>query len=226
MATSGEYTGTFNGTYGSDVGVKLKWSVTRQYKSSGMYSTVSVVIQMRRTQSYIGWYNANAGYSLSINGTEYTGTFSLNLSNYTVNTWYDVGITKTVNIKHGSDGTKTCAFSVTINTGLPGGSGTASGSGTFNTIPLFYWVSSSSDSTSIAAGKPVTNITASKWNTLNSYIKSYINTSYSYTTVSAGTTMTRAIIKQAADQLGVTLDSAATIKASYFISLRDKYNAY
>ena len=220
MATSGEYTGTFNGIYGDSVGVKLKWSVTRQYKSSGMYSTVYVVIQMRRTQSYNNWYNQNASYSLSINGIEYTGTFDLDIRNYTVNTWYDTGITKTVDIKHASDGSKSCAFSVTINSGLSGGSGTASGTGTFNVIPLFSW------SKTIATGQPVTNLTAADWNTLNSYIKAYISTSYSYTTVSAGTPITKALIKQAADVLGVTIDSSNTIKASYFTSLRDKYNAY
>lgn len=219
MATSGEYTGTFNGTYGDSVGVKLKWSVTKQYMSSGRYSTVSVVIQLRRTQSYNNWYNQNATYSLSINGTTYTGTFALDIRNYTVNTWYDAGITKTVDVKHGSDGTKSCAFSVTINSGLSGGSGTASGTGTFNTIPVFAW------SKTISAGQPVTNLTAADWNTLNSYIKAYIKTTHSYTTVSAGTTITLALIKQAADVLGVSV-SAGTIYASYLTSIRDNFNAY
>lgn len=219
MATSGEYTATFNGTYGDSVGLKLIWSVTKQYKSSGMYSSVTVKLQMRKTQSYNNWYNSNASYSISINGTAYTGNFAMDIRSYTVNTWYDIGVSKSVNVKHGSDGTKSCEFSATINTGLSGGSATASGTGTFNTIPIFAW------SKTIAAGQPVTNLTAADWNKLNGYIKSYIKTDHSYTTVSTGTAITRALIKQAADVLGVTINTG-NILASYFTSIRDRYNAY
>ena len=88
----------------------------------------------------------------------------------------------------------------------------------------FAWTSN--DAANIVAGKPVTNITAAKWNEFNGLIKANIDSSYTYTTVSAGGTMTRALIKQPADKLGVTIDSAATIKASYFTALKDKYNAH
>ena len=87
----------------------------------------------------------------------------------------------------------------------------------------FAWTAN--DAANIVAGKPVTNITAAKWNEFNGLIKANIDSSYTYTTVSAGGTMTRALIKQPADKLGVTIGSAATIKASYFTALKDAYNA-
>lgn len=234
MATSGRIIGTITDPNGQQANqdIAIYWEVTRQYKSSGSKSNVSVKIQGRRNNTYSAWTNTatNCPYTLTINGTSYSGYVNFNFGDKTVNSWFDFSMynssktaisSVTATVPHGSDGTKTCAFSASLTLYI-GRTVTVSisGTGTFNTIPVFAW------SKTIATGQSVTNLTASDWNTLNSYIKTYIDTSYSYTTVSAGTPITKLLINQPANKLSVTIDSSSTIKASYFTSLRDKYNAY
>ena len=63
-------------------------------------------------------------------------------------------------------------------------------------IALFYWnVSDTADASLIAKGKPVTNITATRWNNLLAKIKELsdaVGVSFSYTTVSSGSQITAA----------------------------------
>lgn len=86
----------------------------------------------------------------------------------------------------------------------------------------FYWTND--DTINIATGQPTRNITAAKWNEFNELIATNWDSNYTYTTVTSGQIMTKTLINQPATKLGVTIESDNIVRASYFNSLRDKYN--
>jgi hypothetical protein len=107
--------------------------------------------------SYTIVSSATKSGSLTINGTKYTFNFSAALSGNQTKTIF----TKTVNVAHNADGTKTCAFSATcgINVTLSGtyyGNVTASGNGTFNTIARASTISSVTASVAVNGTNAVT----------------------------------------------------------------------
>lgn len=132
MAKSGTITKTIRTGYQ----LKLVWAIDSQSAANNT-STVTVKVQLVSTgASYTINSSATKNGSLTINGTKYTFTFSAALSGSQTKTLF----TKTVTIAHSADGSKACAFSTTcgINVTLGGtyyGDVTASGSGTFDTIP-------------------------------------------------------------------------------------------
>lgn len=128
--------GTIAKTIRTGYQLKLVWTIGSQSAANNT-STVTVKVQLVSTgASYTINSSATKNGSLTINGTKYTFTFSAALSGSQTKTLF----TKTVTIAHSADGSKTCAFSTTcgINVTLGGtyyGDVTASGSGTFDTIP-------------------------------------------------------------------------------------------
>jgi uncharacterized protein YaiE (UPF0345 family) len=107
--------------------------------------------------SYTIVSSATKSGSLTINGTKYTFNFSAALSGNQTKTIF----TKTVDVAHNADGTKTCAFSATcgINVTLSGtyyGNVTASGSGVFNTIARASTISSVTASVAVNGTNAVT----------------------------------------------------------------------
>lgn len=129
-------TGTITKTISTGYQLKLVWTVDSQNVANNT-SSVTVKVQLVSTgASYTINSTATKNGSVTINGTKYSFTFSAALSGSQIKTLY----TKTVTISHSADGSKTCAFSTTcgINVTLGStyhGNVTASGSGTFNTIP-------------------------------------------------------------------------------------------
>ena len=132
MATTGTITEAIRTGYQ----MKLVWTVDSQSVTNNT-STVTAKVQLVSTgSSYTINSTASKSGSLTINGTKYTFSFTASLSGNQTKTIF----TKTVNITHNADGSKTVAFSATagINVTLSGtyyGNITASGNGTFNTIP-------------------------------------------------------------------------------------------
>lgn len=115
----------------------IEWNVNSQSTSDNS-STITATVFIRASGSgYTISSSASKNISLTINGTTYSGTAKVGLStNQRKNL-----LTKTVTVKHNSDGTKTCAFSCSAVVGLTlsgkyYGTISHSGSGTFPTINL------------------------------------------------------------------------------------------
>lgn len=125
--------GTIDNKLTSWLTLRIKWVVNSQSVANNT-SNVTATVQL-----ISGNGNTSIGsrtITLNINGTEYTGTSGLSINKNTTKTL----LTKTVNVAHNSDGTKTCAFSCSVPfnatiSGVNWTTKTASGSGTFNTIP-------------------------------------------------------------------------------------------
>lgn len=132
MATTGTITQAIRTGYQ----IKIVWTVDSQSVANNT-STVTVKVQLVSTgSSYTINSTASKSGSLTINGTKYSFTFTAALTGNQAKTLY----TKPVTIAHNADGSKSCAFSssIGINVTLSGtyyGDITASGSGTFDTIP-------------------------------------------------------------------------------------------
>lgn len=131
MATNGVIRNDFKTGHA----VQISWTVNSQNVANNT-SNVTVLAQLVSTSSsYTINSTATKNGSLTINGTTYNFTFSAALSGGQTKTVF----TKTVDIPHNSDGTKTCSMATTlgINVTLSGtyyGNVTATGSGVFNTI--------------------------------------------------------------------------------------------
>lgn len=132
MASSGTITQAIRTGYQ----MKIVWTVDSQSVANNT-STVTVKVQLVSTgSSYTINSTASKSGTLTINGTKYSFSFTAALSGNQTKTLY----TKPVTIAHNADGSKTCAFASTIgiNVTLSGtyyGDVTASGNGTFDTIP-------------------------------------------------------------------------------------------
>lgn len=186
-ATSGVLTNNFRTGYA----VQISWVVNSQNIANNT-SNVTVKAQLVSTSS--GYYitsSATKNGSLTINGTTYNFTFSASLSGGQTKTVF----TKTVDILHNSDGTKTLEMATTLGikvtlTGVYWGNVSKSGSGTLNTIPRSSTISLSASS--VAVGSAITvNITRAstafthkvyyKFGTKSVTISTSATTSASYT---------------------------------------------
>ena len=147
--------GTISNAFRSGYKVQISWSVNSQNIANNT-SNVTVKAQLVSTGSaYTISSSATKNGSLAINGTTYNFTFSASLSGNQTKTVF----TKTVDVPHNSDGTKTLSMSTTlgINVTLSGtywGNVSASGSGSLNTIPRTSNFTLSSNS--INLGSPIT----------------------------------------------------------------------
>lgn len=132
MAKSGTITKAIRTGYQ----MKIVWTVGSQSAANNT-SSITVKVQLVSTgASYTINSSASKSGSLTINGTKYTFSFSASLSGNQTKTLF----TKTVTIAHNADGNKTCAFASTIGIkvtlgGTYYGDVSASGNGTFDTIP-------------------------------------------------------------------------------------------
>lgn len=132
MASSGTITKAIRTGYQ----MKIVWTVDSQSVANNT-SSVTVKVQLVSTgSSYTINSSASKSGTLTINGTKYSFSFTAALSGNQTKTLF----TKPVTIAHNADGSKTCAFASTIgiNVTLGGtyyGDVTASGNGTFDTIP-------------------------------------------------------------------------------------------
>lgn len=116
--------------------LQIAWSVGSQSVANNTSSVTAKVQLVSTGASYTINSSASKSGSLTINGTKYTFSFSAALSGNQTKTLY----TKTVTIAHNADGSKTCAFASTIGIKVTLGGTyyddvTASGNGTFDTIP-------------------------------------------------------------------------------------------
>lgn len=132
MAASGTITKAIRTGYE----MRLVWKVGSQSVANNT-SSVTVQVQLvSKGSSYTINSSASKSGTVTINGTKYSFTFSAALSGNQVKTIY----TKTVTVAHNANGSKTCTFASTIGIkvtlgGTYYGDVTASGSGTFDTIP-------------------------------------------------------------------------------------------
>lgn len=173
--------------------LQIVWEVTSQSVANNTSSVTAKVQLVSTGSSYTINSSASKSGSLTINGTKYTFSFTAALSGNQTKTLY----TKTVTVAHGSDGTKTCAFSATagINVTLSGtyyGNITASGNGTFNTIARASSISSVTGSVSVNGTNTVTvEISRKSSNFTHTVVFSF--GSYSKTTTGVGTSTSYAI---------------------------------
>lgn len=150
-ATSGTVVNNFRTGYR----VQISWSVNSQNIANNT-SNVTVKAQLVSTgRSYTIVSSATKNGSLTINGATYSFTFSASLSGSQTKTVF----TKTVDIPHNADGSKTFSMSTTlgINVTLSGkywGNVSASGSGALDSIPRTSSISLSASS--INAGSAIT----------------------------------------------------------------------
>ena len=189
MAASGTITESIRTGYQ----LKIAWTVDSQSVANNTSSVTAKVQLVSTGSSYTINSSASKSGSLTINGTKHTFTFTASLSGNQTKTIY----TKTVTVSHGSDGSKTCSFSATagINVTLSGtyyGNVTASGSGTFDTIPRASTISSVTSSVAINGTNEVTvNISRKASSFTHTVVFSF--GSYSKTTTGVGTSTSYAI---------------------------------
>lgn len=137
MATSGTIEKKFHGGSSGGYYFGIDWKVNSQSTTNNS-SNVTASVFIRSTGSgYSISSSATKNITLTINGTSYSGTATVGISTNTKKTL----LTKTVDVKHNSDGTKTCTFACSGVLGLTlsgtyYGTVSHSGSGTFNTINL------------------------------------------------------------------------------------------
>ena len=173
--------------------LQIAWSIGSQSAANNTSSVTAKVQLVSTGSSYTINSSASKSGSLTINGTKYTFTFTAALSGNQTKTIY----TKTVTVAHNADGTKTCSFSATagINVTLSGtyyGNVTASGSGTFDTIPRASTISSVTESVAINGTNAVTvNISRKASAFTHTVVFSF--GSYSKTTTGVGTSTSYAI---------------------------------
>lgn len=152
--------GTIVNNFRTGYEVRIVWNVNLPQNVANNSSNVTIKVQFRSTGSqYHINSSATKNGSLTVNGTTYNFTFSAGISGGQTKTVF----TKTVDIPHNSDGSKTCAMSTTlgINVTLSGtywGNVSASGNAVFNAIPRTSSFSLNTTSGTIGSTQFVVNI--------------------------------------------------------------------
>lgn len=173
--------------------LQIAWTVNSQSVANNTSSVTAKVQLVSTGSSYTINSSASKSGSLTINGTKYTFSFTASLSGNQTKEIFK----KTVTVAHGSDGTKTCAFSATagINVTLSGtyyGNVTASGNGTFNTIARASSISSVTSSVSVN-GTNTCTVNISRKSDGFTHTVVFAFGSYSKTTTGVGTSTSYAI---------------------------------
>ena len=187
----------------------IEWSATANASTNSSSVTAKVFIRSSGNGYSIS-SSASKNITLTINGTSYSGTATVGIGTNTKK----VLLTKTVDVKHNSDGTKTCAFACSGVLGLTlsgtyYGTVSHSGNGTFDTINLNTAPTWTTDDTRMKIGSneikanviipentsSVSVISAQATdaetpNGLNYYLHRYINGSYSAQIKAGGTSLT------------------------------------
>lgn len=134
MASSGVIANFFATGYK----LQIEWTVNSQNVAANTSNVTAAIYLVAQP-----YYNIISGIqknvTLTINGTTYTGTSSVDIPSVSYQYWIKLKEV-TVDIPHNADGTKTCAFSgsLAIQATLNGtyyGTVSTSGSGLFDTIP-------------------------------------------------------------------------------------------
>lgn len=235
-----EYNSNFSSVIGTAGGSTIKASGTRYFKIKGTYVEPTYKMYLR------------CGTGVK-NFTVYRGSAYVSLNSST--SWTPVDLTesnKTITIKNIShnDGYGVPDFVgfYASSTATSPASQISSSSGEFTItyassrqyaqvsasvvktpISLFYWNGSDANDTAlIQTGKPFSNITANMWNRLNAKIQQTakaLGSSYTYTTVSSGNTMTAVLFNQARNGIAgltgrgsipATRSKGDTVMAGYF----------
>lgn len=217
MATSGSTSVTVT----SWDTLKFSWERT-SYSVSANTSTISWKLQLIAGSSGRISSTASKDWSVTVNGTEYSGTNKIGISN---NSTLTLASGTTV-VSHNTDGTKTFSysfsqeFSITFS-GSSIGTKSGSGSGTLDTIPRASTPTVSSSSVYMGAAVTITTNRASSSFTHDlaysfaggSYvtIKTGVGASYSWTTpdlaskipsATSGTVTIRCITKNGSTTIG------------------------
>ena len=210
MATSGTIEKKFHGGSSGGYYFGIDWKVNSQSTSNNSSNVTASVFIRTTGNGYTISSSATKNITLTINGTSYSGTATVGIGANTKKTL----LTKTVDIKHNSDGTKTCAFACSGVLGLTlsgkyYGTVSHSGNGTFNTINLNTAPTWTTDDTRMKIGSneikanviipentsSVSVISAQATdaetpNGLNYYLHRYINGNYSAQIKAGGTSLT------------------------------------
>lgn len=212
MASSG----TINNTFRTGYAIRIVWNVNSQ-SASGNTSNITAKVQLISLgSSYIINSSASKSGSLTINGTKYTFDFTAALSGNQTKTLF----TKTVDVAHNADGTKTCAFSCVagIDVTLSGkywGDVTASGNGTFNTIPRASSISSVTSSVAINGTNEVT-VAISRATSAFTHTVVFKFGSYSKTTTGVGTSTSYAIPTSWMNAIPNATSGTATVQVTTY----------
>lgn len=182
MASSG----TINNTFRTGYAIRIVWNTNSQSVSDNTSNITAKVQLVSLGSSYTVVSSATKNGSLTINGITYNFTFSAALSGNQAKTLF----TKTVDIPHNADGSKTCAFSTTcgINVTLGGtyyGNVSASGSGAFDSIARASTIASVTSSVEITGFNAVT-VSISRASSSFTHTVVYSLGSYSYTQTGIG----------------------------------------
>lgn len=189
MASSG----TINNTFRTGYAIRILWDIDSQDIIHNT-STVTARVQLVSLGSTYNIISSVTKYgSLTIDGVPYNFTFMASLTGGQTKTLY----TKTVTIAHGSDGSKTCAFSTTcgINVTLTNvywGNVTASGNGVFNTIARASTIESVTPSI-VVDGTNVVAVSIDSASASFTHDVVWKFGSYSFTALNAGTFISYAI---------------------------------
>ena len=112
--------------------VKLSLSCT-QNSQSVANNTSNVTVKATASWTWGSWNEYKKPGYVIIDGTKYS--FTSNFNPNATTTGSQVIFTKTVDVKHNADGSKTLAYSGSYTTGVSSGTITASGSKVLTTIP-------------------------------------------------------------------------------------------
>lgn len=210
MATSGTIEKKFHGGSSGGYYFGIDWKVNSQSTANNTSNVTASVFIRSTGNGYSISSSATKNITLTINGTSYSGTATVGIGTNTKKTL----LTKTVDVKHNSDGTKTCAFACSGVLGLTlsgtyYGTVSHSGNGTFNTINLNTAPTWTTDDTRMKIGSTeikanviipentssVSVISAQATdaetpNGLNYYLHRHINGSYSAQIKAGGTSLT------------------------------------
>lgn len=210
MATSGTIEKKFHGGSSGGYYFGIDWKVNSQSTANNSSNVTASVFIRSTGNGYSINSSATKNITLTINGTSYSGTATVGIGTNTKKTL----LTKTVDVKHNSDGTKTCAFACSGVLGLTlsgtyYGTVSHSGNGTFNTINLNTAPTWTTDDTRMKIGSTeikanviipentssVSVISAQATdaetpNGLNYYLHRHINGSYSAQIKAGGTSLT------------------------------------
>lgn len=127
---------TFNNNFYGGYTLRIDYTVNSQSVAN---NTTNVTVKAQLVSSGSSWIinsSTSRTGTLTINGTSYTFTCNVGITGGATKTLF----TKTVDIPHNADGTKTCSMKLTVpmNVTLSGtyyGTQTVSGNATFTTIP-------------------------------------------------------------------------------------------
>lgn len=168
---SGRYSATSTTNYATLI---LAWSQgTPGIDSSNRpYSVVTVSVYLKRNNTNYYSYNSGMNYTLSFNGSSYTGTLSINTGNYSVGTEYLI-YSNSFTVYHDSDGSKSVPMSFQLVSHTDGiGTVTASGTAALDRAPMGSTLTNlSASAISLSPSQTYVDLTA----TLTVYNSSYYN---------------------------------------------------